>query len=396
MYLIRYAGTRLKTDHHALAFMPTFWRATELGLKSCLVCSEPPNDLRWLEPLREVNTKIVYLPRPTGNFDVGCAWRCFKLCRELKAQVFHCDNMHTSPLIGAAAAGVPARIWSKHSMQPSFEACRDRTLRDRVAFSVRTSCHFATQILCVSTAVREELVDLGMPAGKIHVVRNALNACDLRVSPRDAARAALGINNGDVIVTAIGRPVHVKGWDILIEAFAGAAKHDARTRLLLVGDITSPSEAPDYARLWQRMEALGIRDRVIATGYMTDLSNVLGATDVFVMPSRSEGDSNALLQALQSKLPCLATRVGSAEDLIFDGENGLLVPREDVPAMTAALRRLIDDASLRDRFRRASASAKYAPGIEEHADMLIDIYAAQLRERTGLPTERSAAGPAAI
>lgn len=396
MYLIRYAGTKLKTGHHALAFMPTFWRAAELGLRSCLVCSEPPADDRWLDPLREVNAKIVYLPRPRGNIDLGCAWRCFKLCRELNAQVLHCDNMHTSPLMGAAAARVPVRIWSKHSMQPSFEAGRERNLRDKVAISVRISCHLSTRVLCVSSAVRDELVELGMPAGRIQVFRNAVNANDLRVSERSAARAALGLAQDDLVVGAIGRPVAVKGWDLLIEAFAGAAMHLPNTKLLLVGDVTSPSEAPDYARLSKRMEELGILGRVVAPGYLTDLSNVLGATDVFVMPSRSEGDSNALLQALHSRLPCVATRVGSAADLIMDGENGLLVPRENVPAMTAALRRLVDDKAMRERFRQASESAKYAPGVEEHAEMLVDIYASLLRERTGLSLARGRTQPLAV
>lgn len=388
MYLIRYAGTRLKTDHHALAYMPSFWRAAELGLRSCLVCSHPPEQDGWLEPFREVSAKIVYLPRSRGNVDLGCAWRCFKLCRELRAQVFHCDNMHTSPLMGAAAAGVPVRVWSKHSMQPAFEAGREPTFRDKLAISVRTSCHLATRVLCVSSAVRDELVSLGMPTDRLQVFRNALNGVDLRVTSREAARTALGLHRDDLVVTAIGRPVPVKGWDLLIEAFAGGAMHHPNAKLMLVGDVSSPSEAPDFERLARRMHELGIRDRVVTTGYQINLSNVLGATDVFVMPSRSEGDSNALLQAMQTGQPCVATRVGSAADLIRDGDNGLLVPRENVPAMTAALKRLVDDPALRERFHSKNVGVKHAPTVEEHADMLVEIYASLLREQTGLQFTR--------
>jgi len=396
MYLIRYAGTNLKTAHHALAFMPTFWRASELGLRTCLVCSHPPKEDRWLEPFREVNTKIVYLPRPSGNIDLGCAYRCYKLCRELRAHVFHCDNMHTSPLMGAAAAGVPVRVWTKHSMQPSFEAGRKQTLRDKIAVSVRMSCHLATRVLCVSSAVRDELVSLGMPANRVQVFRNALNQFDIRMYPREAARAAWGFKPDDLVISALGRPVPVKGWDLLIEAFAAGAMHVPNTKLLLVGDVSSPSEKPDFDRLAARMEELGIRDRVLAAGYQTDLGNAWGATDIFVMPSRSEGDSNALLQAIHTGQPCVATRVGSAADLIRDGENGLLVPREDVPALTAGLRRLVDDPDLRERFRTINKGAKHAPSVEEHADLLVDIYASLLREQTGIKASRDRTGPMAI
>lgn len=396
MYLIRYAGTNLKTSHHALAFMPSFWRATELGLKSCLVCSRPPEDDGWLEPFREVNAKIVYLPRPSGNIDLGCAYRCFKLCRELRAQVFHCDNMHTSPLMGAWAAGVPARVWTKHSMQPSFEAGRERTLRDRIAVSVRTSCRLATRVLCVSSAVRDELVDLGMPAERLQVFRNALNELDVSSNSRQAARAAFGLRDDDLVITCVGRPVPVKGWDLVIEAFAAGAMHRPEAKLLLVGDVSSASEKPDFDRLAGRMTELGIRERVVTPGYQTNLSNVWGATDIFVMPSRSEGDSNALLQALFTGQPCLATRVGSAADLIRDGENGLLIPREDVPAMATGLRRLVDDAALREQFRRLNQGAKHAPSFEEHADMLVDIYAALLREHAAFKGTRDRTGPMSI
>ena len=374
MYLIRYVGTQLKTAQHALSYLPLFWRAADLGLRACLVCARPPVDERWLDPLADVGTKIVYLPRPKRNFDAGCALRSYRLCRELNARVFHCDNMHTSPLIGAALAGVPVRIWSKRSMQPCFEQGRRPTLRDRLAVSVRVSCGLSTRVLAVSSAVRDELASMGMNPAKLRVQRNAVNFADTRATERGAARRALGLADDDLVFTAVGRSVHVKGWDLLLEAFAPVARAHPKARLLLVGDTTGEVEREHFEDLELQMAALGIMTRVRLPGYLTDLSDVWGATDVFVMPSRSEGDSNALLQALATTQACIATQVGSAGDLIRNEENGLLVPREDAAALGAAMLRLAGDAALCERLRRANIGRKHAPTIEEYADQVIEVY----------------------
>jgi len=388
-YVIRYVGTQLKTAQHALHYLPKFWRAAEMGLRSCLVCSSPPADPRWLDPLLEIGTKIVYLPRPKRNFDLGCVWRAYRLCRTLEAGVFHCDNMHTSPLMGAALAGVPVRLWSKHSMQPCFEAARTPSLRDRVALSVQTSCMLSTRVLAVSSAVRDELLAMGVPAERVVVLRNSINDCDLDRSERGAARAALGLNETDLVISAVGRAAHVKGWDVLIRAFEPIARAYPHAKLLLAGDTTSKAERAHFAELERLMDRFGVRNRIVLTGYLTELADVWGATDIFVMPSRSEGDSNALIEALSTGQPCVATRVGSAGDLIRDGENGLLVAREDVVGLSAALQRLVSEPDLRRRLAEANRGVRLAPTIEEYAHTLVDIYADLLRDVTGRELRRA-------
>src|SRR5438309_865152 len=109
--LIRYWGSTLKSPWVVYQFALHLPAAN--GWRTCLVMSRPPESPAWLKPLLDLGTRIEYLPRPHGNVDVGCIWRVYRLCRRLECGVFHCDNIHTSPLIGAALARVPIRLWSK-------------------------------------------------------------------------------------------------------------------------------------------------------------------------------------------------------------------------------------------------------------------------------------------
>src|SRR6185436_12553844 len=116
--LIRYAGTNAKNLRYTQGMAGIMRVAADRGWRTCIVLSRPPEDEHWLDPFREVGTVVEYPPRARGNFDLGCIRRTFSLCRRLNATVFHCDNIHASPMIGAALAGVPIRVWSKRSMQP--------------------------------------------------------------------------------------------------------------------------------------------------------------------------------------------------------------------------------------------------------------------------------------
>lgn len=378
--LIRYAGTHMKSPRYAVDLCVIFRAAVERGWQTCIVLSNPPDDDAWLKPFRELGVHVAYLPRPKRNFDFGCMRRAAQLCRERSCTVFHCDNMHTSPMLGAWMAGVPVRVWSKRSMQPVYEECREPNWRDRFAPSVRMTFNLATRVLPVSSAVGNELVSLGMAAHKITVFRNA---CDRPTAPvdRTAVRARLGLNTDDIAVITVGRAARVKGWDLLVSAFVSVAASVANAKLVLVGGFEGREERPAYESLKREIVAAGLDQRVTFTGYSRNVFEMLAAADVFVMPSRSEGDSNALLQALMSGLPCIATRVGSAADLIESGTNGILVPRADVPAMADALRSVLSNAQLRKSLAVAAAAKEHAPTSLEYATRLVDLYESLLTGR---------------
>ncbi|CAA9356445.1 MAG: hypothetical protein AVDCRST_MAG93-7378 [uncultured Chloroflexia bacterium] len=115
----------------------------------------------------------------------------------------------------------------------------------------------------------------------------------------------------------------------------------AGARLVILGD------GPERARLEALAGELDIVDSVEFRGMVTDVSEYVRSADVFVLPSASEGLSVSLLEAMASGIAPVCSAVGSAPELIEDGNNGLLVPPGDVPALTTALRHTIENTTWR-------------------------------------------------
>lgn len=144
----------------------------------------------------------------------------------------------------------------------------------------------------------------------------------------------------------VGRLEYAKGIDVLLRAWAYMLNIPAhwrtnlQPRLLLAGDGSCRIELEKLAL------ELGIQESVEFLGTRYDIAHLMRSAWGFVLPSRWEGMSNALLEAMACGLPCIATRVSGSEDVIEQGVNGLLVEPEQVEQMAYALRLLIDDTNL--------------------------------------------------
>lgn len=380
--LIRYWGSYLKSLRAAQRLANDFFGAVEKGWRTYLVCCQPPEDENWLGPLKRIGTQIVYLPRPSGNFDLKCMVRAYKLCKNLRAQVFHCDNMHTSPLIGAFFAGVPIRIWSKRSMEPAFEAGRKLNIRDRIIISVRLTCLLATRTLAVSRAVKDELISRRINRKKIEILNDPYDS-NFQILNRDEARHHFGYNHSEIVITTIGHAIQVKGWDILVRAFSEIAMDMPEARLLFVGSYSANNERPFYNRLIQDIERFNLKDKIRFAGYLSDISEVLAASDIFVLPSRSEGFSYALIEGLASGLPCVSTAVGGSSELIRPGVNGFLIERENYGKMAKALLMFVKDCNLRQKLAEGARTTPLGiPTMEEYGERLFNLYESLLEKHT--------------
>lgn len=166
-------------------------------------------------------------------------------------------------------------------------------------------------------------------------------------SPQDATqlRSELGLTNKKVIVS-VGRLVHRKGQDVLIEAMPAIIEKVPDAHLLMIG------EGPYRGYLETRVKSLGIRERVTFIGRIqyADLPEYICVGDIFVMPSRSrlaglevEGLGIVYLEASACGLPVIAGNSGGAPDAVLDGETGLVIDgtrKDDVAA--ASIELLID------------------------------------------------------
>jgi glycosyltransferase involved in cell wall biosynthesis len=163
---------------------------------------------------------------------------------------------------------------------------------------------------------------------------------------------------GGNLLVAVGRLVPQKGFDLLLDAFAVVAPNFPAWTLVIWG------EGKERSRLERKRDALGLRDRVRLPG-VTERSGIWVETaDAFVLSSRFEGWGIVLLEAMAAGLPAVSFDCEwGPRDMIEDGVDGILVPREDVAALARALARVLDDAGLRERLGAAArASARrFAP-----------------------------------
>lgn len=188
-------------------------------------------------------------------------------------------------------------------------------------------------------------------------------------------------------VVAVGRLVAVKGFDLLLEAFARVAPAHPEWRLVIWG------EGELRGSLERQRDALGLAGRVELPGVSPQPGGWVATGDVFVLSSRFEGWGLALAEAMAAGLPVAAfdCPVGPAQ-MIRDGADGLLVPPEAVGALAAALDRLLSDADLRARLAGAGrkSAARFAPErvLMQWDEVLAEAAHASISTRTSAPLRR--------
>jgi glycosyltransferase involved in cell wall biosynthesis len=147
---------------------------------------------------------------------------------------------------------------------------------------------------------------------------------------------------------SVGRLVHQKGLDLAMRALGGLKEF--RWEWQIVGD------GPQMAALQSLAEELGIQDRVIFHGWQSreGLMECYRQANVFLFPSRHEGMPNAMLEAMASGLPVIASCIAGNEELVLHEKTGYLVPSEDIETLRTALKRVLSDPALPEQMGSAS------------------------------------------
>lgn len=369
-----WAGCPKSANSKWQRFLAVVRRCHQEGWRNILVLSRMPDDAALVEPFTDAGCEIVLQQRSRGNFDPASIRRTYRLLRRLKCDIFHCHNDHTSPLIGAALAHVPVRIWSKLSMSSHYERGEVPSGLQSLCLSNRISSRCSHRVLALTEAVRQEFISQGGSARKTVVVPGPVDVERFATVAGDGVREKLGLTDSDIVLTAVGHAVPVKGWDVLVRVFSQLAVDSSNLHLLLVGSTSSPEEAAFAESLRSMAAETGCLERVHMLGHRCDIAEILKASSVFVFPSRSDGQGLALVEAMAAALPCVAARVGGVPDVATDGENALLFERENVQDLTGRLRKLIEDEPLRRQLAFEASRRAEAFSMKVYTDTLLACY----------------------
>lgn len=175
---------------------------------------------------------------------------------------------------------------------------------------------------------------------KISVVYNPvdINKFSRDNEKRNAFRKNLGISEKEILFSGMGVFVRRKGFDILIRAFAKLYEHNKNIRLALIGGDGENGMRENYIKL---ADELGIKI-IMPEKFVNDSKEWLAASDVFVMPSREEGFSFALLEALASELPVIVSDIEPFTEIIKNNENGFVAVKDDVESFALNMKKMLD------------------------------------------------------
>jgi len=283
----------------------------------------------WPHRIEEIVTTFSLAPR-----DAIALKRLVSLIRLYRPHIVHTHTAKAGLLgrVAARLAGVPIVVHTFHGhvLHGYFGPLPSWGLRQLE----RTLAWFTDRLVTVSQQVKKDLIDYGVASDeRISVIPLGLDLEPFLNAPihRGQFRQDIGLRGEDKLVGIVGRIFPIKNHALFLESAARIAARDPATRFVIVGDGNLRSG------LEQQSRQLGIKDRVLFTGWRADLARIYADLDVLVVSSNNEGTPVSAIEAMAASCPVVATRVGGVPDLITDGVNGRLVPAKDAEAIADAV-----------------------------------------------------------
>jgi glycosyltransferase involved in cell wall biosynthesis len=207
-----------------------------------------------------------------------------------------------------------------------------------------------SRFVAVSTEMVRSLIGVGIEAKRIALIPNGVEIPRVEDHfDQVSLKSGLLEDAEAFIVLFVGRLVAEKGLERLIRVWAALAGREKMT-LVIAGD------GPLRTELESLVKDLNLLSSVRFLGHQHDVSKLYTIADVFVLPSRTEGMSNALLEAMAAGIPPIASNVGGNRDVIEDQNSGFLVDWDDPTTCAQVIRKLLADAELRQRIGNAAKS----------------------------------------
>jgi glycosyltransferase involved in cell wall biosynthesis len=313
-----------------------------------------------------------------------------RLTRLLRATRPHILHTHTAKagavarlaalLAGDAGPPIVVHTFHGHVLRGYFDPARTAAFRQLE----RQLARITTRLVAVAPQVRDDLVELGVASpDRFSVIRLGIDL-ENRIVGTEEQRADLrrlfGVPAERFVVGWIGRMTSIKRVPDVLHAFRRLRDRGIDATLCLVGD------GPDSERVEELAHELGISRHTLFIGYQRDVASYYAFFDALLLPSANEGTPVVAIEALASRRPVVATRVGGVPDVVTNGIDGYLVEVGDVEAMAD---RLAELALRPERARELGQAGRENVLPRYRVERLVDDVDALYRElltAAGLPT----------
>ena len=277
--------------------------------------------------------------------DIKAIFQVYKLCKEHNIEILHTHSSKAG-VVGRISARLAGRIATVHTIHGfSFHNFMTWGRKTFFIFLEKIMSYLTDVLLLVSETEKKIAIQLKFKPKRF--METIYNSVDFVPFEKDidmgSFRKNLGISNSDIVIGFTGRFSQQKAIHILIKAFSNINQSFNNTKLLLVGDGVLRNG------LELLCENLNIRDKVLITGFQSNVVPFYKIMDIFVMTSLWEGLSRCLTEAMYSKLPVIATDVGGTADAVRNGETGWLVKPNNVESVIISLNEAIKNPDLREK-----------------------------------------------
>ncbi len=288
-------------------------------------------DGKLKEDFDSIGIPVVTIPKRDG-FDRNVIGAIRKLCKQKKINIIHSHN-YTPWVYSSLSKGINGDlklVHTEHAIDLSTHGIRKRIIE--FLLSLATNQIIADSNFIANFLIKSELIR----KNKVSVIYNGVD--HVQFTPRTEESPAAD----KIIFTIVARLVTIKNHFLLIDAFGKLVQQQKfAAELWIVGD------GPLMDDLVARAKEIGSGDNIVFWGQRDDIPNILSQSDVFVLPSNSEGLSVSLLEAAASGLPIIASDVGGSSDIVVNGKTGYLFRKNDCNQLVYLMEKLAKNPKLR-------------------------------------------------
>jgi L-malate glycosyltransferase len=371
-------ASRVRVCHVAMADL---WAGAEVQLAILLRSLAKIADLEvsavllnagWLaEELRDAGIKT-HIIREAERNPMSIVRELSDYFRRERIDILH-THKYKDNILGALASihqRIPYRVRTIHgASEPFAESVPALKMSVYEMVDGAVNRWAVDRLLAVSFALKDPLAQR-FGVDKVVCIHNAVDVSRIRVTRNLAdLRNELGLNQDDFVVGTMGRLVPVKGLEVFLRAARLIKDLRKRAKFIIAGDGPLASQLQTLAHQY------GLAHDVIFLGHRNDGHDVLGLTDLFVLPSLSEGIPMVLLEALALARPVVASRVGGIPEVVEHEVSGLLVPAGKEDDLARGCLRVMDDAALAQRLGCAGRKrVEKAFSAEVMAENVANVY----------------------